>query len=528
MHPSSPPSEHRIPPSTDSILSGDVPSAQVERRQRIIPLLVAGPVAWHPLMIVAVLAGLYILGCYHWVRFFHHGSMSFKAYDWSKEWTYFAVFQQALSQGQVPFHISQPFHYTHRFLGLPETLLSPQILLVPFLRVDHFILMNTLLLYSAGFVGLNWLRRRYRLGLLAFTALFLLFNFNGYITSHLAVGHSMWNGYFLLPFYVFFVLELIEAQVPARLTSLKLALVLFAMMLQGSFHMVIWCWLFLGLLVICNPRYWRAGLAALGWSGALCLFRLVPAAVTFWGFKEYTFISGYPSLADLFDALVIMKDHRAPQIGGMFGALGWWEYDVYVGLLGFAGLVYFGVYRRFDRSGALCAWRYAELDLPLLFMTVLSINYWYAFIAKLPIPLFNGERVASRFFIIPMVLLMVLAAMRMQRVLEAKRLTFKGQALIAVALGQLFFGLAMHSYLWRIGRLERDFRDEVISLNVDIVYLGDPLYKGAVIASALVSLAVLVAWVVTYITPTGCNPWAWNAFSWLSSSTPTRLPSRDP
>jgi len=61
-------------------------------------------------------------------------------------------------------------------------------------------------------VGLLLIRHRYRLGLAPFTLLFLLFNFNGFITSHLAVGHSMWFGYFLLSFAALFILEMLEEQ----------------------------------------------------------------------------------------------------------------------------------------------------------------------------------------------------------------------------------------------------------------------------------------------------------------------------
>jgi hypothetical protein len=439
-----------------------------------------------------VLLLLYLFGVYHWIRFFRHGNLSFKAYDWEKEYTYLAVFQQALREGRLPFHISKGFHYTNQFLGLPETLLSPQVLLVPFLPVGQFIVANILLLYTVGCVGCLLIAHRYRLGLLPFTALFLLFHFNGYITAHLSVGHLMWSGYFLLPFFALYVLELVEERRAGRLTALKLAFVLFAMILQGAFHMVIWCWMFLGLLYLFNPRLWRAGLVVFGFSLALAFFRLLPAAVVFWNFKAYYFLSGYPSLTDLLDAFLVLRDHNGPIIGG-FEGMGWWEYDLYIGVLGFAFLVYFGIYRRFDRDPDHARYRYEALDMPLALMAFLSVNHFYAFVAALPLPLFNSERAASRFIIIPVVLLMVIATIRLQRLLE-KKASLKVNVLLIAALLQTLFCLAMHSYHWRLAPLEREFQWKQVDLQVSIIDQYDPVYKAAVSGSAAVSLAALVVW----------------------------------
>jgi hypothetical protein len=126
-------------------------------------------------------------------------------------------------------------------------------LLAPLMNAGNFVLANTLIMYSVGFIGCLLIRNRYHLSLLPFVFLFLLFNFNGHITSHLSVGHSMWYGYFLLPLFFYFLLELLPPSAKIRVgTSIILAFVLFAIVLQGSFHIFVWCLIFLAILGFFN------------------------------------------------------------------------------------------------------------------------------------------------------------------------------------------------------------------------------------------------------------------------------------
>ncbi len=441
---------------------------------------------------------------------------TWKNNDWPKEFEYYTVIQEALRTGQVPYHVSKKYHkYTTRFLGLAETCLSPQVLLLGMpdlhlfghtvtIKVGKFIVFNVCLLYTIGFLGCLALRRRYGLGLLPFTVLFLLFNFSGHITSHMAVGHSMWIGYFLLPFFCLYVLQLVEGE-HAWLTGLKLALVLFVMELQGSFHMVDWCWMFLLLLTLAGRRYCLPVAVAVVGSGMLAFFRLFPMAYTFWGFKdpEYSFLSGYSTLKDLLDAFIVIREDTYPWTGGIFGHLGWWEYDVYTGVLGLGLLVYFGVWKRFDRGPALAAYQYPDLDLPLALMAILSLSYFFAPVSLLPLPLFNGERVSSRFLIIPLVMLMVISAIRGQRWLEHARLTPRHWLFVLAGLAQLAFALLTHSATWCIEEMELHWpqiwygeKDPVITITIE--HQDDPTYVAVVWASAAYSLFALAVWLALF------------------------------
>jgi hypothetical protein len=441
---------------------------------------------------VIILVILFAVGAFHWVWFLNYGDMSFKPHDWSKEFIYYSVLSRAISSGTMPYHIPVAFQGSNRFLALPEVNLSPQIFLLPLMSVGTFVVLNTVLLYSAGFVGSLLIKRRYNLSLVSFAVFFLLFNFNGHIVAHLGVGHSMWAGYFLLPFFLLFLLELIEGA-PWRLGAIKIALVLFAMSLQGSFHLLIWCVLLLILILAFNWRkLGKPMLAAVLLGGVLSAYRLGPALFALWGKKE-KFIWSYPTPLDLLDALATIRD-QTPERLRPWGTAGWWEHDLYIGLIGLAVIVIFGLYLRFSRKPDFATHRYAELDLPMVAMTLLSLSYFHAFITRIPVPILKSERVAMRFAIIPLVLLVLISSIRMETVLRGIKRGFKYGFLAAATLVLLALSFLDHSYLWSIGRLDRQFAQKTVDLTIPpIQSQPDSFYKASVVASMAVSAVAVAA-----------------------------------
>jgi hypothetical protein len=163
---------------------------------------------------VAFLAVLYIVGLLHWMSVFDFAL--FRVKDWSLVMKYSAVLRDALTHGKVPYVMTYGRHYTDRFLALPEVPLSPQYLLLAWLDDKPFNLLNILLLYSVSFAGLLCLRKEWRLSPVPFTFLYLLFSFNGYIVSRVAVGHTMWYGYFFLPYFHLLVLRITKGSFSER------------------------------------------------------------------------------------------------------------------------------------------------------------------------------------------------------------------------------------------------------------------------------------------------------------------------
>lgn len=73
---------------------------------------------------------LFALGVLHWGLVFEGGDLPLTDYDWSKESLYYSVWQQALTRGAVPYYVAPPVLDTDQFLAIPETNISPQILLL--------------------------------------------------------------------------------------------------------------------------------------------------------------------------------------------------------------------------------------------------------------------------------------------------------------------------------------------------------------------------------------------------------------
>jgi hypothetical protein len=453
-------------------------------------------------LLEAALAALFGIGVLHWLYVFGwltpgFAGMSFTVADWPKEVRYYVALQQALADGRIPWYVSRSIQETRKFLANPEVPWSPDVLLLRFVGIEAFLVLKVLLWYAAGFFGLLLVRRRYALSLLPFTFLFLLFAFNGHIVAHLAIGHSMWTGYFLLPFVFLYLVDLLETDPPA--SRIKLALVFFLMLLQGSLHVFVWCVLLLLLAVAFRPKAWRRALATLAWTAALGACRLVPAAVVLFGKTEALFISGYPSAGGLLAALVRIRPITYPRQGGLFGTLNWWEFDAYLGVLGLAWLIGFGVVQRFRETEPR---PFAALEGPIALLALLAMDDLYAAVNRLGIPLLGGERVSSRMLIVPLVFLMLAGARRMQRVLEASPRR-RALSMVCVAAAVLIAaGLAAHSHAWSLPVLEQTWpapphaRDLRLAI-LDTRDLGaadkDAAYLWSVRVSAAVTLLALAA-----------------------------------
>ncbi|MGD9141787.1 MAG: hypothetical protein PVJ42_09640, partial [bacterium] len=450
-----------------------------------------------PATIIALIV-LFAIGAFHWAWFVNFGDVTFRIHDWGQEHIYYSVLRQAANTGSIPFHMSMRFHQTDRFMSIPDTNFMPWVLVLPAMSVGRFIMLDLLILYALGFLGSILLMRKYNLSVPAFTFFFLIFNFNGHIVAHLAVGHTAWSGYFLLPFLFLFLLEMLEGKATFK-TSLKVAFILFAMMLKGSFHLYTWCLMFLVFLLIFNWKYSRAVLAAIVGSALLSAFKLIPAAYTLLGRQE-KFIWSYPTFRDLIDALITIRV-ESPERLRFWGNAGWWELDIYVGLIGLALLVYFGIVLRFSRSDDLRDVRYGALDLPILLMVLFSISYFHAFLTRLPIPLLRGERVATRFVVLPVLALALLASFRISRVLRRVGMSLKAWVLGIAVLAAMALGFLDHSFLWSVSRLERVTQLKVEPPVPGLITRDDAGYKLMVIIGMLITLAGLIALAYTFIRP---------------------------
>lgn len=436
--------------------------------------------------------GLALLACLGaWLLFWDLGRLQLTSHDWPKEALYLDLLRQAARTWSLPFYMSQDAQGTSWFLAIPEIPTSPQILLLPFLSNGAYAMASCLLLWAAGVLGCLLWRREHGLALVPFLWLLLLFSFNGHIVSHLAVGHSMWPGYFLSPFVLLSLVRFLNGDASGR-NPVLLGLTLAAMMLQGAFHLAVYFALLVAVAALAAPGGIGFLIRAFLTCGLLAAFRILPALAAFQDLDR-SFMSGYPGLATLLDALVSVRPPSTPHIGSFTEhRLGWWEYDLYVGP---AGLIFLGTLG----SRALLG---GASSRPLLWacavLAVLSFGEVIYLLSLAGVPVLGQERVASRFLIAPLVCLIFVAASTyptgQSRALDAA--AWAGLALTAA-------GLLAHLLVWRIAPLEA--APEMVWRVRPIAPEPSQLYERLWLASFTVSALGWMA-AITYLALTRRRP----------------------
>ncbi len=438
---------------------------------------------------------LYLVGILHWANFYNYGrTRSFAPGDWPQEYYYETVLHEMVTSFKIPYYISYPYHDTIRFLAVPEINLSPQILLLRSLPISQFVMINILFLYTLGYLGCLRIKKKYSLSLFSFAIFYFLFNFNGHITSHLSVGHP-WGGYFLLPFFLLYLLELAENK-PSPFPVIKLSLVLFAILLQGSFHLFNRCLLFLVVTLLFNWQLLNPVLGTLVLTAFLSLFRLLPGMFSLYKIQP-VYITGYRSLRDVWDALTLLKMPQNEYIGGILqGYQSWWEYDMYIGVIGLAIILYCGIYWRFQKGFESTTQKFRFLDNPCLTFFILSLSYFYFLILELHLPFLRVERVPSRFILLPVLFLLFISVVRIQERIAWFTQNRTTTVLSLAGLMQLGFALATHSFYWRIMSIEMKIQpniDFLLHSNVHIIELPPIFYNTCVNVTFLISCFTFVA-----------------------------------
>ena len=443
------------------------------------------------------LVALYLAGVVLWGYFFSWGNFNLTFRDWAYiTGPRLAILRDALIQGIPPLHISDSYaleEISDRFLAIPDQILSPQVILLRFLPIEslgRFVVGNVLLLYSLGYAGLLFLRRRFSLSLLPFTILFVLFNFNGHILAHLAIGHATWGGYFLFPWFAIFVFQLVEGERGWTWIT-KMALLMVAIILQGSFHQFVWALIFLTLLAVAKREYFLTVSGGALFAVLISLFRLLPPVILLGQFDN-EFFSGYPTLADLWQSLVTIYPTDTKLSYAWIGtSIGYWEFNLYIGLAGAIFLIYFGIWRwlraRDDHFG------FQSLALPVLGLVVLSIGRIFEILRHAPIPLLDGERVSSRIISLPFVFILIFAVIFFKDCLDRPH---RNLTLVYLIIGSALIinlnDLWQNYRIWRVAEVVRHLQEAgFVPLDWIVANHPDPPYLGLILAGAFLSLVSL-------------------------------------
>ena len=119
------------------------------------------------------------------------------------------------------------------------------------------------------------------------------------------------------------------------------------------------------------------------------------------GLLSIDFMAGFPSTDRLLFSLISMVNPAdAYTFPDKVNVLVW-EYDFYIGLAGFLLISIFSGFF-FIKNKVI---EYRNLIIPLTVLMVLSIGNLYKPIFDTGIPLILGERISSRFFILPLLII---------------------------------------------------------------------------------------------------------------------------
>ena len=433
----------------------------------------------------------YVAGLAYWVIYFLKGKPTFTANDWLKEQVFSNLVRDSIQTLSLPWRMSVDFYHAgvHQFIANPEVSLTPDILLLPLLPNNTYFLVHWLIFFTLGFIGTVLLARKYRLSSLSFLFVVALFNFNGYIGSHLSEGHIQCAACLLFPWFFYWLGDLAaESSLDRTRAALQIALLFGVMFLNGSFHMAIWCLMFLAVtLLYRRDMAPKVGLIIL-LAALMAVARLLPAA--FYFPAKTDFVSGYPSISTLLDAFTYIYNPGNPDGTGAHGDLKWHEYSFFIGYIGFVFLAA-GAYRYMrQRLQAVPAWWVPAA----LVMFMFSLGDVYQLIPNSGIPFSTIERVGSRFIVMPFFVLLLIAAVGFthleQRYQHDTRLVL-GISLLPM-LGEIF----QNARKWRIQSHESVFGINDIPV-VTIVESNDVLLRTLIAGCWSVSLLtaiVAAAW----------------------------------
>jgi hypothetical protein len=257
----------------------------------------------------------------------------------------------------------------------------------------------------------------------------------------------------------------------------------------------------LGFLAITHWKYFWPIVKAGVFAVLLGLIRLLPPALLLTKFDD-EFLGGYPTLADFVKSLfVIVPPEKSLEVRSMLSNLGWWEYDFYIGLAGVLFLLVFGLLfwsKKLVKHKGI----YPQLALPMLALFLLSMGRVYRILLVIPIPLFSGERASIRMILLPMLFLMVIAAIHCQKWINKHDLS---RERIARAAGFAFLLLLIHDLwqhlkVWQVTNAYTAFPQTPVNLAIKVAANhSDPMYTNLLIVSGIisaVSMLILLALVI--------------------------------
>jgi hypothetical protein len=434
---------------------------------------------------------VFCFGILLWIKFLNFGDIPSDRLDWLQvTFPRFTTMQHALIDNVLPLHIVEQFgikDVTDRFFVIPDLILSPDIFLLRFLSIPIFILVHILICYTIGFWGLNRLRNKLKLSFTTFFPLFMLLNFNGFIISHIAVGHLTWGAYFLLPFFIELIWDIFNANLIVLNWIYRFSFLQFGIFLFGGYHFFVWITFFMMILFMAVKERRKMFFFAILSSFFLNAFKIIPSALLS-GNLSLDFHTSFSNSNQLFQSLIYSHTPKDAIISSTVLDYTIWEINFYVGLASSILILIFSYnfYQNPENK------HYRILLIPICVLTLLSIGHFFQPVFQSGLPILSGERVFTRFFILPLLLLITISINQYQISLT-KNLN-KPFFLFYVWILNLIIAndLTQHAANWEIKQIIEIIPTEFMQLNYSIQNREDPIYVTSILAGVGISIITFI------------------------------------
>ena len=379
---------------------------------------------------------------------------SLTGFDWPINSAYYDWARTAFTEyGTFPLYMAGAPHSFNLIANPQSPVFSPLIGLLLLLPAGTYVKVLLVTYATLGLIGMIALVRQHGVGPEIACFAGVVFTFNGFFLAHFAVGHPFFVAVYLLPV----LLLLFErARRGSRVALWGAAGVNVLVLLEGANHPFLWQNVLLLLLAGAWCLESRSFCPAWTWlrfqalSLGLGAFKLLPMLAEFHGYAAGKRNLGLPPAAALWSLTErgqnAMTTH--PDILFQLGS-GWWEYAFYVGVLPCVFVV----------AGLVAARRRWPLLVVGAFFLVISLHFRAAGTSLDPwsliegLPGWNTQRVPSRFFVMAIFVLLVAAAIGVQRMLDSVRqrrllhAALRGAVALAVVL--VLVDLRIQSHPWQ-------------------------------------------------------------------------------
>ncbi len=208
------------------------------------------------------------------------------------------------------------------------------------------------------------------------------------------------------------------------------------------------------------------------------MVRILPPAIQFVDGTGLKSLGGFETVKQVFEMLISPSSR------------GYWEQTYYVGILGFAFILYFGVIKNW--MGEL---RHRPLYLSSLTMAFFSVGSIYLPLFSSGIPFLDSQRAPTRFLIVPLVFLIILAGIRFQSLInEWNRESWENGIAALFGVGLMAYDLIANSRIWSLDNYSSSARATDI-IEVAVANYPDPAYTATLIvgfACTFVALGTLM------------------------------------